>query len=129
MIHEENGEKRTVSYAQLLAAVRDRAEVLKSCAGRCEAILADGSYDCVVEVFAAVDAGLPVALLDANAPDEALTEQLNACDAGLVWGDEDLCEELGFAATGRTEAQLGDVLFFTSGTTHRAKAVVLTEQS
>ena len=129
LIHEENGEKRAVSYAQLLAAVRDRAEVLKSCAGRCEAILADGSYDCVVEVFAAVDAGLPVALLDANAPDEALTEQLNACDAGLVWGDEDLCEELGFAATGRTEAQLGDVLFFTSGTTHRAKAVVLTEQS
>ena len=66
LIHEENGEKRAVSYAQLLAAVRDRAEVLKNCAGRCEAILADGSYECVVEVFAAVAAGLPVALLDAN---------------------------------------------------------------
>ena len=129
LIHEENGEKRTVSYAQLLAAVRDRAEVLKNCAGRCEAILADGSYDCVVEVFAAAAAGLPVALLDANAPDEALTEQLNACDAGLVWGDEDLCEELGFTAAGKTDAQPGDILFFTSGTTHRAKAVVLTEQS
>ena len=129
LIHEENGEKRTVSYAQLLAAVRDRAEVLKSCAGRCEAILADGSYECVVEVFAAAAAGLPVALLDANAPDEALTEQLNACDAGLVWGDEDLCEELGFTAAGKTDAQTGDILFFTSGTTHRAKAVVLTEQS
>ena len=129
LIHEENGEKRTVSYAQLLAAVRDRAEVLKNCAGRCEAILADGSYECVVEVFAAAAAGLPVALLDANAPDEALTEQLNACDAGLVWGDEDLCEELGFTAAGKTDAQPGDILFFTSGTTHRAKAVVLTEQS
>ncbi len=129
LIHEENGEKRTVSYAQLLAAVRDRAEVLKRCAGRCEAILADGSYECVVEVFAAAAAGLPVALLGANAPDETLTEQLSACDAGLVWGDEDLCEELGFSATGKTAAQPGDILFFTSGTTHRAKAVVLTEQS
>ena len=58
-----------------------------------------------------------------------LREQLSACDAGLVWGDEDLCNELGFTANGRTAAQPGDVLFFTSGTTQRAKAVVLTEQS
>ena len=129
LVCEDGGEKRAVSYAQLLAAVHDRAESLKICAGRCEAILADGSYDCVLEIFAAVAAGLPVALLDADAPDETLREQLNACDAGLVWGDEDLCEELGFSATGTTAAQPGDILFFTSGTTSRAKAVVLTEQS
>ena len=78
LVCEDGGEKRAVSYAQLLAAVHDRAESLKICAGRCEAILADGSYDCVLEIFAAVAAGLPVALLDADAPDETLREQLNA---------------------------------------------------
>ena len=129
LIYEDNGEKKTDSFVQLQAAVLDRAEELKSCAGRCEAILANGSRDCIVEVFAALRAGLAVALLDGGAPDEVLREQLNACDAGLVWGDEDLCEELGYAASGQTAAQPGDVLFFTSGTTHRAKAVVLTEQS
>lgn len=129
LIYEKDGEKRTESYAQLLAAVRDRAETLKVCAGRCEAILADGSRDCIVEVFAALKAGLSVALLDAAAPDETLREQLKACDTGLVWGDEDLCEELGFTALAQTDAKPGDVLFFTSGTTHRAKAVVLTEES
>ncbi len=45
LVCEDGGEKRAVSYAQLLAAVHDRAESLKICAGRCEAILADGSYD------------------------------------------------------------------------------------
>lgn len=129
LIYENNGVKKTEKYAQLLAAVQTRAEELKPCAGRCEAILADGTRDCIVEVFAALKAGLPVALLDAGAPDEVLREQLKACDTGLVWGSEDLCEDLAFTALGQTAAKPGDVLFFTSGTTHCAKAVVLTEES
>ena len=129
LIYEEDGRKKAESYAELAADVRKRSAVLKPAKGRLAAILADGSRECVVEIFAAMTAGIPAALLDANAPDETLLEQLKACDAGLVWGDEDLCEELGFTATGKTSAKPGEILFFTSGTTHRAKAVVLTEQS
>ncbi|MCR4804657.1 MAG: AMP-binding protein, partial [Clostridia bacterium] len=119
----------TVTYAQLLEAVKTRAQELSGSAGKLEAILADGTFGCVVEIFAAVSAGLPIALLDPSGTEEALREQLSACDTQLVWGEAELLEEIGYEAGQQACASPGDILFFTSGTTQRSKAVVLTEKS
>ena len=50
-------------------------------------------------------------------------------DVDVLWGDEDLKEELTLSLMGGVKAGRGKILFFTSGTTERSKAVVLTDHS
>ena len=116
-------------YAELLRAVERRAEALAQSGKTCLGVLADGSRDCVVEIFAAVRAGLQLVLLDENAPEELLRRLIVYTDIDLLWGDEELCEALAPVLTAGVKDGKGKLLFFTSGTTDQAKAVVLTEES
>ena len=123
---------RAVTWAELVTRVRERADELESGGCACEAILADGTVACVVEVFAAVRAGLQVALVDPLMPNQVLAPLLREVDADCVWASN--CarqQELeGFLAPGATPAcGAHAVLFFTSGTTSSSKAVVLTDES
>ena len=123
------GEKRTLSFSQLKQAVDDRADALRAAGKTCLGVLSDGSAACVVEIFAAAAAGLQVVMLDASLPDETLRALLRYGDVDCLWGDADLCEELTpFLAEGVKDGA-GKLLFFTSGTTDRSKAVVLTDHS
>ena len=128
LIFDEHG-KSSWSYAEFLRRVRERAEELRAGGKTCLGVLADGSRDCVVEIFAAVTAGLQLVMLDENAPEELLRRLIVYTDIDALWGDEDLCEELAPALTAGVKDGKGKILFFTSGTTEQAKAVVLTEQS
>lgn len=128
LIFDEHG-KGSWSYAMFLHRVRERAETLRAGGKSCIGILADGSRGCVVEIFAAVMAGLQVVMLDENAPEELLRRLIIYTDIDTLWGDEDLCGELAPALTAGVADGKGKILFFTSGTTEQAKAVVLTEES
>jgi len=122
------GEK-SLSFAALNRAVTERAAVLSRQGKSCLGVLTDGSLACVTEIFAAVQAGLQVVLLDTAAPDELLRELIAYTDIDSLWGDGELVEALApYLTNGVTDGR-GKLLFFTSGTTERAKAVVLTEQS
>ena len=122
-------EERTWSFAALEEAVAARADALRAGGKTCLGLLADGSADCVIELFAAVRAGLQLVMLDPSLPDELLRGLLAYTDIDLLWGDEELREELADALTAGVTGGTGRILFFTSGTTERSKAVVLTEQS
>ena len=128
LIYDDHGQK-TLSFSQLLEAVDARASALKTGGGTCIGILADGSKNCVVEVFAAAAAGLQTVMLDASLPDETLGKLLRYTDVDRLWGDEELCEDLKPYLTGGVSDGGGKLLFFTSGTTEQAKAVVLTDRS
>ena len=128
LIFDEHG-KNSWTYAEFLRRVRERAEELRAAGKTCIGILADGSRDCVVEIFAALQAGLQLVMLDENAPEELLRRLIVYTDIDALWGDEDLCEELTPALTAGVKDGAKKILFFTSGTTEQAKAVVLTEQS
>ena len=114
-----------ITYAEFHGAVGRRAEELRDSGKTSLAVFCDGSYECVTEVFAAVRAGLQVALLN----DAAEEDQLRRVDADLLWGDEELIEEFSSALTGGAADGAGRILFFTSGTTAKNKAVELTEGS
>jgi len=122
---ERGGVRQELSYGALLAAVEARADVLRAAGKTCRGILCDGSLDCVVEIFAAVRAGLQTVLLNGNAE----PYQLTLTDVDGLWGDEELAEELAPALTAGVRDGAGRLLFFTSGTTSRTKAVALTEAS
>lgn len=120
---------RTVSFSQLFETVQQRAALLRKSHKTCLGLLSDGSLDCVTELFAANIAGMQIVMLDENAPSVLLRQLIQYTDVDLLWGDEDLVEELSPALTQGVKDGSGKILFFTSGTTERAKAVVLTDHS
>ena len=117
------------TYGELREAVDARAAALAAEGLTCLGVLSDGSLDCVVEIFAAVLAGRQVVLLDENLPDEALRGLIRYTDIDSLWGDPELTEELTPSLTEGGSGAAGQLLFFTSGTTEQAKAVVLTDES
>ncbi len=130
ILREGPGEAERVTYAGLERDVACRAGELREGGKTCLAVFADGSYACVVTVFAAVRAGMQVVMLDASLPDAAVPALLRYTDADAVWSpDGDREEELAPFLTAGVDHGAGQLLFFTSGTTEQAKAVVLTEQS
>ncbi len=127
--YEEGGAPRMMTYAELERAITLRAAELRAGGKTCLGIFADRSRACVTEIFAAVRAGVQIVLLDADAPLPILRGLLPYTDVDSLWGDASLCDELsGNLARGVREGK-GKILFFTSGTTERSKAVVLTEKS
>ena len=128
LLYDECGQK-AMSFAALYDAVMRRAQELKEDGGSCVGILSDGSLACVTEIFAAAEAGLQIVMLDAGLPDETLGRLLRYTDVDRLWGDADLCEDLQPYLTDGVKEGAGRLLFFTSGTTEQAKAVVLTDHS
>ena len=127
--YAENGERIRVSYAQWKSDVLKRKEQLAAEGHTCIGILADGSYDCVCEIFAANLAGLQIVMLERTLPAEELRQALRHTDADCLYGNEDRKEELKGALTDGVTDGRDRILFFTSGTTSRSKAVVLTGAS
>ncbi len=122
---ETAGKLQTLDYAALYETIQSRSAVLKRSGHTCLGLFCDGSFACVVELFAAVSAGLQVVLLNEN----ATAQQLQLTDVDTLWGDDDLTQPLLSACTGSAPNGAGQLLFFTSGTTAKTKAVALTEKS
>ena len=122
-------EATTLSFAALFQTVQKRAEELRRSGKSCLGVLCDGSLENVIEIFAASLAGLQIVLLDASLEADVLKTLIRYTDVDLLWGDEELCDELSLALMAGVKDGRGKILFFTSGTTERAKAVVLTDRS
>ena len=122
-------EGTTLSFAALFQSVQKRAEELRKGGKSCLGVLCDGSLENVIEIFAASLAGLQIVLLDASLEADVLKTLIRYTDVDLLWGDEELCDELSLALMAGVKDGRGKILFFTSGTTERAKAVVLTDHS
>ena len=122
-------ENETLSFSGLLRRVRARADELKATKKTCLGLLSDGSMDCVIELFAANLAGMQLVMLDASTDAGVMKSLIRYTDVDVLWGDEELCEELESALMPGVKDGAGKILFFTSGTTERSKAVVLTDRS
>ncbi len=129
LIFEANGAKKELRYAALLEAAESRAQALRAEGKSCIGILSDGSAACVIEIFAANLAGLQIVMLDAALPEAVLGALMRYTDVDALWGEEELCAELTPFLTAGVQDGAGKLLFFTSGTTEQAKAVVLTDRS
>ena len=119
----------TVTWREFCADIENRRDVLISSGKTCLGLLCDGSYEAVVEIFAANLAGLAVVMLDDTLPEEMLAELAAATDCDLLFGDPEFTAALMPRLAGGMADGAGRLLFFTSGTTDRAKAVVLTDAS
>ena len=127
--YEQNGTVRVCSFSALSACVNARAAALRMEKKQAYGILQNGTFDCVIEIFASVLAGRRTVLLNENAADEVLLDQVREAELDALWGDPDLKDLLKPACSKIAEGGENRLLFFTSGTTSRAKAVVLTDAS
>ena len=130
VIHGANSRYTRVSWADFAADVYARVDELSASDKTCEALLADGSYACIVELFAANIAGLQIAMLDMGVPDKLLAQLLPYVDADSIWcPNPERAANLSAHLAGPAVDGAGKILFFTSGTTSRAKAVTLTDST
>ena len=130
LFYEAGGEKVRLSYFELFDLVQRRANDLRASGKTSIGILTDGSLDCVITIMASIVSGLQTVLLDENTPDALLKGYIAYTDIDFLWSsDSELTREFSHYLTGGVKSGVGRVLFFTSGTTSRSKAVVLTDES
>ena len=132
LLVEDGGQARAVTWRAFGDRVAARARELAATGVACEALIATGGIDCLAEAFACVIAGLQCALIDPFETDEEARLLLAACDADALWAPKRRRAALeGALRSGATPERVKprQILFFTSGTTARAKAVALTDAS
>ncbi len=130
LIFDQGQGKETVSYADLLALVKDRQASLQSEGKTSIGVFCNPTLPTVVTILAAIGAKMQVVMLDEGQSDKIVADQLVAADVDSLFADDpDTVREFSPFLTQGVEKDASRVLFFTSGTTSSSKAVVLSEQS
>lgn len=126
--YDDHGLKN-ITWEGFHFAVQAKETELKLTHKTCLGILCENSLACMIELFAANMIGMQIVMLDPVVPAPLLIKQIQETDVDMLWGNDLRRKELApFLTTGCTEGK-GKILFFTSGTTNSAKAVVLTDAS
>ncbi|MBQ7277654.1 MAG: acyl--CoA ligase [Clostridia bacterium] len=129
LVYERGEEQQVCTYGELFLLIQQRAKALRAAGCHSLGVLCDGSFSCIIEIFAAVLGGKRVSLFNENTPDELLFGQVASAQVDCLWGDGELCEVLSPYIVKEAPGGAGQILFFTSGTTSVSKAVVLTDKS
>lgn len=126
LVFEENGEKKTLTYAGLVQRI-EKYPVEEN--ARAVGIFSDLSLESILAMFAYVKAGKQVVMLSPLENPLILAEQVKSSDVDTLIGPAILAKPLSKHFSRRDPIALGKMLFFTSGTTSSAKAVILSERS
>lgn len=119
-----DGAKAQLTYGEFLSRIESFPLPKEQTVG----IFGETSLDCVLAFFA-LAGKRRIVMLSGEENDETLVAQIRSTGVESLLGPEDLVEEfLPYCAPAK-EKKENDILFFTSGTTSRCKAVVLSEQS
>ncbi|MBQ9648313.1 MAG: AMP-binding protein, partial [Oscillospiraceae bacterium] len=132
--YANEGVAMTMTYGELRAEILKEIDHTRSLGveAACHGFLLGDSVSPaeLVGLFAAVEMGEQVVMLDANTPVPILRGLLPYTDVDTITADNELSKELKpNLCQPKIKNGAGKVLFFTSGTTERSKAVVLTEKS
>lgn len=126
-IFERDG-KQILSYHAFRERVQEKAAMLRDCGYHSIGVLCDGQIDCVIALFACTAAKVQAVLLDPALPSDLREEQMLYTDVDCLLDTTGaLCPverlHIPVAPAGQR------FLFFTSGTTDEARAVMLTEKN
>lgn len=120
-LYEEEGDLCHITYEDFRKNILSFPKIEKQRVG----ILTENSYECILSIFACAYQKKDIILLNPRDDDETIKEQIIAADVAYLLGDvKNLYEEY---LREDIPSSTPKILFFTSGTTSRAKAVVLDE--
>lgn len=123
-VYDADG-KQVMSYAELYDQFQMCSLKIKETGFHSAGIIASCTPQTVIHIFATADAGLQLILLDPAMQKDDLKEALKATDCECLIHDGHIRETNGRLL----ENGSGNILFFTSGTASRSRAVVLSESS
>ncbi len=134
LAYDVDGKIVRMTYAELYAAVQKRKAEIEALDAKCIGILQAPSAKWIIDMFACVLARKQTVLLDPMSEPKTIQSQTLATDVEAVLCDDLTAPYAGALKTATdTDVTLSDgegkILFFTSGTTHSSKAVVLTSKS
>lgn len=132
--YDVDGKIENLTYAELYAAVQKRKTEIEALDAKCVGILQAPSAKWIIDMYACVLARKQTVLLDPMSEPKIIQAQVLATDVETLLCDELTSPYVGALKTAsNTDVTLsngeGNILFFTSGTTHSSKAVVLTSKS
>lgn len=123
--YEENGEKKALSFQDLLEKVEEVEVPDATSIG----ILCDGGLPTILNIFAAAKAEKQIVMLEPSLPVSSLKMLIQVTDCDGLMGKDSNDPELLSALGAGVKNPSHNMLYFTSGTTSMNKAVVLTESS
>ncbi len=130
---DENGEIKNLTYVELFDEIRARKAEIEKLDAHCVGICQTPSKDWIINMYACALAHKQTVLLDPSCDPALLQTQILATDIEEILTDDMTSACKAFKTAKRPDVELkdgeGDILFFTSGTTHSSKAVVLTTKS
>ena len=149
IITSQYEEQISITYHELYLKIMELAERYRREACSCVGLYANGSVDWIITMFASVLAGKRTVLFDVLFPPEQMMELVKFCGVDSLYAIDhegrqifgDYMNEIRAAklreegeGTAHTYApeeieESGKLLFFTSGTTSRNKAVVLSQEA
>lgn len=118
---------QTITWKFFYDEINQRVHTLQQDSHSCIGILCEHTLACIAEIFASVIANKQTVLLDANVPFEQLQKQISTSNVDQLWGSHEKKDE--FSLCNGCKEGKGKILFFTSGTSSFAKAVVLTDDT
>lgn len=125
VLYEENGELKCLSFEELRNAVASVDVPESTCIG----LSCDGDLPALRNLLAAARAQKQIVMLEPTVDPAALAMLIGLTDCDALMGslaDDPACKA---ALTKGIDGPSHNILYFTSGTTARNKAVVLTESS
>ena len=125
-------ERRSLSWSEFSAQLQEKEREYRSSRAASVLIAAETNEDTILSLFAHVLAGQDVILADPGLSEERFVQAALAVRAEAAEADEELTERLRpvlARESGRRRETEGRLIFFTSGTSERSKAVVLTSRA
>ncbi len=134
LVYDEDGQIKRLTYAALYDEIQVRKTQIERLEANCVGILQATSKKWIIDMYACVLARKQTVLLDPMSEPAVIQAQVLATDVETLLTDgltAPYTSKLKIAPSEKINAanDEGNILFFTSGTTHSSKAVVLTSKS
>ena len=134
LAYDEDGQIKRLTYATLYEEIQARKAQIEHLDANCVGILQAPSIKWIIDMYACVLARKQTVLLDPMSEAAVIQAQVLATDVETLLTDgltAPYASKLKIAPSEKVSLADGEgnILFFTSGTTHSSKAVVLTSKS
>lgn len=124
LVYDADG-KQSLSYSELYNLFQRRSVEIRETGFHSAGIICVCTPQAIIDIFASIDAGLQITLLDSNIQKEDLEAALKQTDCECVINEGHISPTPYLLP----ENGNGNMLFFTSGTASKSRAVVLSEKS